>query len=49
MEKTNKGIVAKTDSGRTIIVTNTEDENKRFVKIKITDVKNNQLYGQIVD
>lgn len=49
VEKTNKGIVAKTDSGRTIVVTNTEDENKRFVKIKITDVKNNQLYGQIVD
>ena len=49
VENTNKGIMGKTDSGRTIIITNTTNETKRFEKVKITKVENNQLYGIIVD
>ena len=49
VEKSDKGIICKTDSGRTMILENTEDSSMRFVKAKITKIDKNQLYAIIVE
>ena len=48
VEKLENGVLAKTDSGRTIVVENEEDGSLRFCKVKITKLEKNQLYGEIV-
>lgn len=60
IENVKNGVLSKTDSGRTIIITNIKlDDNAlknkiglstemRFVKIKITKLENNQLFGEII-
>ena len=48
VEKLENGVLAKTDSGRTIIILNEDDSSMRFCKVKITKLEKNQLYGEII-
>ncbi len=48
VEKLENGVLAKTDSGRTIVILNEDDASMRFCKVKITKLEKNQLYGEII-
>ena len=41
--------VVKTDSGKTIIVQSNDLQELSFVNVKITKIKNNQLYGEVLN
>ena len=47
--KSNDEYLVKTDSGKTIIVKNNDLKELTFVNVKITNIENNQLYGEVIE
>ncbi len=47
--KSNDEYLVKTDSGKTIIVKNNNLKELTFVNVKITNIENNQLYGEVIE
>lgn len=48
IEENENGVMSKTDSGRTIIVTNAKFDGLKFAKVKITKMIKNQLYAEMI-